>query len=91
MLIGNFRIHKKFSVRKKTLEISFKSKNETIYYLFSGEDVFTGDYWNSVYFNCQLYDVNFSNPYEDKPYYDYKLSIYKVTDGVADYSNFINV
>lgn len=91
MLIGNFKVQKKFSVRKKTLEISFKSMNETIFYLFSGEDVFTGDYWNSVYFNCQLYDVNFSNSSDYKRYSDYKLSIYKVSDGIADYSNFTSI
>jgi len=85
MLIGNFKIQKKFSVRKKTLEITFKSKNETISYFFNGKDVFTGDYWNSVYFNNQLYDINFFK------YPNYKITLYKVINGETDYLNFINV
>jgi hypothetical protein len=85
MLTGNFRIQKKFSVRNKTLEVTFKSKYETISYLFNGDEVFTGDYWSTVFFNNQLYDINFFK------YPLYKLTIYKVIDGMADYSNFVNV
>jgi hypothetical protein len=85
MLTGNFTIQKKFSVRNKTLEVTLKSKYETISYLFNGDEVFTGDYWNTVYFNNQLYDINFFK------YPRYKLAFYKVIDGVADYSNFVSV
>lgn len=85
MLIEGFRIQKKFSERNKTLEITIKSKNEAISYFFFGDDVFTGDYWNSLYFNNQLYDINFFK------YPNYKISLYKVINGEIDYSNFINV
>lgn len=85
MLIGSVRIQKKFSVRNKTLEIILISKNETISYIFNGDEVFTGDYWNCIFFNNQLYDINFFK------YPNHKLTIYKVIDGVADFSKSVSI
>lgn len=85
MLITKFSIVKKIYFRSKTLILTLKSKNQVISYIFKGEEVFEGDYWNCIYFNNQLYDINFFK------YPNHKLTLYKVIDGFTDYSNFINV
>lgn len=82
MLIQGFKIKKRKSIKDKCLEIILKKENVQITWKFSGQDVFSGDYWDSIFIEGVLYDINFFK------YPNYKLSIYEVRDNETFFEKF---
>jgi hypothetical protein len=80
MKINNCIISKEFSVAKKELKIIVVNANSKMEYNYEGEDVFDGDYWNTIKIGSLLFDVNFYK------YPNFKLSIYPVVNNKVDYS-----
>lgn len=85
MLINKFRIYKKIDVSRKELRLIVIAKKEKLEFVFSGIDVFSGDYWNSIFIGNELYDINFYK------YPKNKLTLYKVENSIVDYSNFHSI
>lgn len=85
MLIQKYKITKSISIRKKEFKIIVSSLNEKIEYNYSGDDVFSGDYWNSLFIGNELFDLNFYK------YPNYRLSLYPVKNNETDFKNGINI
>lgn len=85
MLINNYKVTKSISIRNKEFRIFVSSVSEKNEYVFSGDDVFTGDYWNSIFIGNELFDLNFFK------YPNYKLSLYRVENNEAKFENVINL
>ena len=85
MLIHNYKISKRKSLKEKWFEIILKKGNLKIVYNFSGEDVFSGDYWDSIFIDGILYDINFFK------YPNYRLSIYQVENNNTKFEKFISI
>ena len=83
MLIENYKISKRKSLKEKWFEIILKKDNVKIVYNFSGKDIFSGDYWDSIFIDGKLYDINFFK------YPNYRLSIYQVENNETKYDQFI--
>lgn len=85
MLINKFKIYKKINISRKELRIIAIAKNEKLEFVFSGIDVFSGDYWNSIFIGNELYDINFYK------YPTNKLTLYKIKNNSIDYSKFHSI
>ncbi len=85
MLINGYKISKNILVRKKEIKIVLQSKTEKVEYTLSGNDVFSGDYWNSLFIGNQLYDVNFYK------YPNFKLTLYPIINNEIDFKNGLNI
>lgn len=81
MLINGYKVSKRILTAKKTLTIRLSSKTETIEYVYSGDGVFLGDYWNSIFIGRDLFDLNLYS------YEKFKLVLYRVENNVPDFLN----
>ena len=89
--INGYLITAKKSSKKNLLKIFVKNDDDKFTYKFSGEDVFSGDYWNCIYLDGLIFDINFFdiNAYEKKP--AYALSIYELeNNGENTHEKFIS-
>ena len=75
-----YKIKKDMSLKENTLKIIIADKMHLLMYHFTGLEVFSGDYWNSIYVGDAVYDINL---YFDQ---DYRLTMYPVIDNFADFS-----
>jgi hypothetical protein len=85
MLIQNYKVTKSIFVKKQELRIVVFSSKEKVEYIFTGEDVFSGDYWNSIFIGNELFDLNLYK------YPNYKLSLYPVNNNSVDFENIIRL
>lgn len=85
MLIQKYKVSKVISIKNKEVKIIVSSPNEKIEYIYSGEDVFSGDYWNSLVIGNELFDFNFYK------YPNYKLTLYPLKNNQVDFTNFISI
>ena len=89
--INGYMITAKKSSKKNSLKIFVKNDDVKFTYKFSGEDVFSGDYWNCIYLDGLIFDINFFdiNAYEKYP--AYALSIYELENNCENtYGKFIS-
>lgn len=82
MLIENYKVTKSISVRKKEFKILISTISEKIEYRYSGKDVFSGDYWNSLFIGNELFDLNLYK--SDK----FKIVLYKIENDTLNTSSY---
>ncbi len=85
MLINNYKVTKSIFIKKQELRIVVFSSKEKIEYIFTGEEVFSGDYWNSIFIGNELFDLNLCK------YPNHRLSLYRVNNNIADFENMIRL
>jgi hypothetical protein len=84
--IHGYELTKEISIHQNALKISISGEEKLLIYTFSGDEVFCGDYWNSVYIDELIFDLNL--------YFDeevFRLTLYPVIDNFADYSTYFRL
>ncbi len=85
MLINNYEVTKSISIRNKEFRVFVSAIGEKYEYIFTGKDIFNGDYWDSIMIGDEIFDINFFK------YPNYKLSLYRVRNNVAEFEKIYSI